>query len=699
MADEDIEIGLKLKNELSDQIKKAENDVKKSADNMAKSMSSAKNNVDILNKSVSLLGNAAKGLAGLFALQKIAGFLNDARDASKEDALAYSQLTAAIGGVNVGLDIQSRNLSDLYNVQVGDIVNVQKQISEHTKDASIIKELTPAVINMAKATGMSTEAAAQQLSTVIKSGRGIKEYGISVKGLNTEQERADALVRQVNERFSDQAMAEVNNKDALDKLIVSFGEFQGNIGNFADLPAVKFFLDFLNKGVKGLNDMATASGNMKTTEDLNNRSKLLQDQIKLQKDIAQLKERQAEYDKNKNNQYLIAQDYTQDIITKEKELLSVKKELGITTKIINKLNEIDPEEEKKKAEAAQKALQQDKKLSEQFLANVKKRSEDSAKEHWDNLQLEKKQTEDAYNTQLTSVSNYISSKLTLIDQSNNAELIKTKEYLTQVESLYSGNFEAIAQLRSKSNDIDIQITKNNNDKAKKDSEDYKKYQDAKYELSVFSANSIFAMEDNISSIKQNNLDYRYAKERKLIETSRMSEEQKQSALAKLEKRREAEQIKLMKSKQKWDIAQVISSTAVSIIDTWKGYSGLGIFGTGLAIAQTAMLGALGGTQIAKIASQKFRDGGVVQGSGGIDSQLVQATPGEVFLNGSQQANLLMAIGNGKLNNNSESSNITTGSIIVNGNASSETVKQIRQSQIEQIKQLKDIQRKSKRLYV
>jgi len=343
-------------------------------------------------------------------------------------------------------------------------------------------------------------------------------------------------------------------------------------------------------------------------------------------------------------------------------------------------------------------LQQDRKIFEQYTASYRKRGEEEAKADWDNKQLIKQNTEESYQDQVQSANNYVSSKLSLVDQGNNAELQSTKEYLSQLESGYAGNFDAIAILRSKNNEIDVQISKNNIIKLQKEQEDAKTLQKAKYELAVFGAESIFKAEQNIANIQQNNLDYKYSKEKKLIENSRMTEEQKQNALSKLDKKREAEQIKLLKNKQKWDIAQATASTAVAIIDTWKGYSGLGLFGTPLAIAQTAMLTALGGTQIASIASQKFRDGGVVQGSGGIDSQLVAATPGELFLNSQQQSNLLMAIGNGQLNNSS-TGNITTGNITINGTATDSTVKQIRQSQLDQIKQLRDIQRKSKRLLV
>ena len=105
------------------------------------------------------------------------------------------------------------------------------------------------------------------------------------------------------------------------------------------------------------------------------------------------------------------------------------------------------------------------------------------------------------------------------------------------------------------------------------------------------------------------LEESHAREVEMIENSRLSEEQKQSALANLDKRTEKERKKLMRRQAKLEKANAIFSavinTAAAIV---KALTAGGIIGPILA----AFVGGLGIAQITKISSQPIplAEGGI-----------------------------------------------------------------------------------------
>jgi len=98
------------------------------------------------------------------------------------------------------------------------------------------------------------------------------------------------------------------------------------------------------------------------------------------------------------------------------------------------------------------------------------------------------------------------------------------------------------------------------------------------------------------------------------------------------------------------IGQVIANAAVGIMGTWAGYAKFGLPGTSLALAQTAMIGALAITQVGQIAGA-FAMGGIVGGGSYSGDQLTaKVNSGEMILNGNQQRELFsMANGMGGRN--------------------------------------------------
>jgi hypothetical protein len=219
-------------------------------------------------KVLSGLKDIGAAVGSAFAVEKIFEFARATREAAKEDELAQNRLNAAIGGVSAALNIQAQNLSKQYVMQQGEIVRTQQIISLHIQNKDAIQKLTPAILNMALATGQSAESIADQLTSAIQTGRGLRGYGITIKECTTEQERIESITRQVNARFGEQAKASVECKDPLDKLTISMGEFMGQVGNFSKLPIVADALNMLTEAFGAFNDMATRAAQDEATKEI-----------------------------------------------------------------------------------------------------------------------------------------------------------------------------------------------------------------------------------------------------------------------------------------------------------------------------------------------------------------------------------------------------------------------------------------------
>jgi hypothetical protein len=173
----------------------------------------------------------------------------------------------------------------------------------------------------------------------------------------------------------------------------------------------------------------------------------------------------------------------------------------------------------------------------------------------------------------------------------------------------------------------------------------------------------------------------YDREKTAIENSSNFQIIKQRQLQALEAKHQEELKKQFKAKQSWARAEAAMNWAVALTEIWMKY-GTSLFSVPIAIAQSALVSGQMAAQLAVINSQAFAKGGVVQGSGGTDSQLVRATPGEMILTSQQQANLL------SMANRGSSGQTIDASITITGNADSSTVDQIRALQSDQLIKLR-----------
>jgi hypothetical protein len=235
---------------------------------------------------------------------------------------------------------------------------------------------------------------------------------------------------------------------------------------------------------------------------------------------------------------------------------------------------------------------------------------------------------------------------------------------------------------------------------KLDAEDTQnKKQHTQQQIQMYSglAQKTIGLANNITQIRSNNLATEKAKELQAVEDSNMSQKQKAKATEKINKEMAAKEKELKKEQQAWSIGQALINGAVGITNIWSEHAANPIYAAALTVLEAATMA----TEIAIIKSQKFAKGGIVQGTGGTDSVTAQVTPGELVMTPDQQANTLAAIARGgsSTSNSSNNTNYHMGNIIVNGNADASTVRAIRQSQVEQVKQYQAIQRAAKRLRV
>jgi hypothetical protein len=241
------------------------------------------------------------------------------------------------------------------------------------------------------------------------------------------------------------------------------------------------------------------------------------------------------------------------------------------------------------------------------------------------------------------------------------------------------------------------MAKDHSDKLKKLDDDDKKRKSQAFvqeaQLYGHMAQQVIRIADNIAQVQLNHVEAQKQAETDAVEHSHMSAKAKQKKLDQINKEAAAKEREINKEKQTWSIAQAVIGGALAIV---QGYAQSGpIVGSILAVLTAAVTAS----EIAVIASQKFAQGGVVQGTGGTDSVTAKVTPNEVVMTPEQQANTLMAIarGNGSTTTNNNAQHHYDMSITIQGNASQATVQEIRQTQMQQVRELKRTMQAAQRL--
>ena len=119
--------------------------------------------------------------------------------------------------------------------------------------------------------------------------------------------------------------------------------------------------------------------------------------------------------------------------------------------------------------------------------------------------------------------------------------------------------------------------------------------------------------------------------------SKMTEEQKEAAIANLKEQARLKDIQAKKKMKEVSVIEAIINTAVAVTEALPNKVLAGL---------TAAAGAV---EVATIRAQEFNKGGIVQGVGNKDTVPAMLTPGELILNQAQQNNLVGGMGGVTIN--------------------------------------------------
>jgi hypothetical protein len=155
----------------------------------------------------------------------------DARKEYQESVKMQLQLKTALGYTSSALDDQAEALSQKLIMDGEEVKSVQIQLANYIKNDEYVRKLTPAVLDLAAATGMDMAQAAKLVGKNIQDDSGeLAKFKISIDGAKGSAERVDSVVKGLTASFGDQAEALAKSKDGFDRMAVSWNDFKEKIG-------------------------------------------------------------------------------------------------------------------------------------------------------------------------------------------------------------------------------------------------------------------------------------------------------------------------------------------------------------------------------------------------------------------------------------------------------------------------------------
>lgn len=188
---------------------------------------------DAVNKESLSIASAAKGagaaIGAMFTVGAASQMINKYAEAETQSA-RLSQALINVGAnsaeVRKQFDEQAAALSKKTAVDDDEISGLQGILVAMTGNVDAAKELTPAVLDLSRGMGISTEAAAKMFAKSNEGAEGLKRAGITIGDTNSELERTHKIAQEVEKRWG--GMAEAFGKTPAGK-IESFGIALENI--------------------------------------------------------------------------------------------------------------------------------------------------------------------------------------------------------------------------------------------------------------------------------------------------------------------------------------------------------------------------------------------------------------------------------------------------------------------------------------
>lgn len=185
-----------------------------------------------------------KNLAiGYASVQTAVSFFKDSYKQARESQVAYQQLNAALGYNSAALKEQAQALGKQLLVEDEDIAKAQQRIANYIKDENVIKRLTPAILDLAKAKGMDLAQAADLVARSIgKDSEELGKLGIKITGTAGSMERIDSIALALNDKFGGQAKAVAELNGPMEILAFKIKEVQEGFGKlFTKMPEEEMY--------------------------------------------------------------------------------------------------------------------------------------------------------------------------------------------------------------------------------------------------------------------------------------------------------------------------------------------------------------------------------------------------------------------------------------------------------------------------
>ncbi len=145
---------------------------------------------------------AGKAFLAFEAVKTAGAFLNTAYNEAKQAEIATAKLTAALGKQSKALADQANALQYKSRFEDDEITSMQAKLAGYVKSEEAIRQLTPAILDMAEATGTDLQTAATQVARAIADdNEELGRYKIKVEGAAGSSERATSIIKGLNEKF------------------------------------------------------------------------------------------------------------------------------------------------------------------------------------------------------------------------------------------------------------------------------------------------------------------------------------------------------------------------------------------------------------------------------------------------------------------------------------------------------------------
>jgi tetrahydromethanopterin S-methyltransferase subunit A len=251
---EEVEVKVKLDDEVSGPAKKMSQNVKGSFKKMETSTK-----------------GLVTALGGLVAITKVVGFAKDAVAAFDQQAKAEAQLANGLGKTSKALLDQASALQQVTLFGDEATIMAQAQIAVFTQNEETIQKLTPAIQDMATKLGMDLNSAAQLVGkTLGSSTNALARYGIEVEGAANSTERAESITQALTEKFEGSSAAALAGSGSVTQMSNALGDLTEIIGERL-IP----FINDMSEAVKEATEFYIELFDVVSTEDKNATANLI----------------------------------------------------------------------------------------------------------------------------------------------------------------------------------------------------------------------------------------------------------------------------------------------------------------------------------------------------------------------------------------------------------------------------------------